>query len=75
MIEMSNGRDKNSNDREKSAAMLISIICYVVSAVAAAGLIGCIVAYALTKLDVLFIPLALCGVAAMISFTFARVKR
>ncbi len=55
--------------------MLIKIVCYIVSAVTAAGLIGCIVAYALTKLEVLFIPLALCGVIAMIAFTYARIKR
>lgn len=72
---MTEKNGKNSADREQALKRLITVICYVVAAVAACGAVGCVVAYALTKFDVLFIPIALCGVAAMIAFTFARVKR
>lgn len=72
---MTEKHGKNGADREYAVGRLITVICYVVAAVAAAGAVGCIVAYALTKLDVLFIPIALCGTVAIIAFTYARVKR
>lgn len=72
---MTEKREKSEADREVAQKRLISIIFYVVAAVFAAGVIGCIIAYALTRLDALFIPIALCAVGCMIAFTYARLKR
>lgn len=68
-------RAKNDYDREDARRKIIGIVCYVLAAVFGGGAIGCVIAYIVVRLDVLFIPIALLAAACMISFTFARIKR
>lgn len=68
-------RERNDYDREQAFNRTIKIVCYVLAAVFGAGTVACVIAYAVVRLDILFIPIALCAVVCMISFTYARVKR
>ncbi|MCH5162126.1 MAG: hypothetical protein J1G38_01395 [Clostridiales bacterium] len=71
---MAERRGKRDDEREERRQRIISIICYVVAAVGGLGVVASAVAYSLTRKDVLFIPLALCAVVCMISFTYARLR-
>lgn len=61
------------NDDDKNTA--IKVICFVVAGLCAACAVACIVAYAMTELDVLFIPISLCAVGVMIALTYGFSRR
>lgn len=56
------------NDDGKNTA--VKIICFIVAGLCAVGAVACVIAYAMTKSDVLFIPISLCAVGVMISLTY-----
>lgn len=68
-------RERSDSDREEARRKIIGLVCYILAAVFGAGAVACVIAFAVARLDVLFIPIALCAVISMISFTFARIKR
>ena len=72
-----NGRQRSGSDGygdDEKKRRLIRTVCIIIAVVFALGAVACIVVYAVLRLDVLFIPIAVCAVVAMISFTYARVK-
>lgn len=64
--------ERRGDDEKKRK--LIRTVCFIVSVVFALAALACIIVYAVMRLDVLFIPIAICAVVAMISFTYTRVK-
>ncbi|MCH5160794.1 MAG: hypothetical protein J1G04_02070 [Clostridiales bacterium] len=56
----------------KSRIGVIRVVLYSLAAAFAVGAIVCIGCYVAFKKDVLFIPMALCAVFALILFTYAR---
>lgn len=65
-------KDGNDVKNGSSAAKAIRIACAVVAALFAAASLVCIACYAVYRADVLFIPIALCAVVSLISFTYFR---
>ena len=60
-----------ANDDDKKIQIL-RIVLFALVAVFAVGAVACAISYAVLKLDILFIPMALCAVFALILFTYAR---
>ena len=60
-----------TNDGNKKTNIL-RIVLFALVAVFAIGGVACIVCYIVYRLDVLFIPMALCAVFALILSTYAR---
>ncbi len=59
---------------EEKKRRLIRTVCIVLASVFALAAVACVIAYAVLRLDVLFIPIAVLAVFAMITFTYARIK-
>ena len=57
---------------DEKRAKLIRTVSVIIAAVFALAAVACVIAYVVLRLDILFIPIALCAVVAMISFTYSR---
>ena len=69
----SKGESNGSGDDEKRRG-LIRTVCMIIAVVFTIATLACVVVFAILRLDIMFIPIALCAIIAMISFTYARVK-
>lgn len=67
--------DGKKNDRGGAPRNKLSTVCFALFIAFAAAAVACVVAYIITRIDVLFIPIALCAVVAMLTFTYARIGR
>ncbi len=71
---MRNTDNRGPESRDEKRRRIVRLVLFMIAAAFFGGVVGCVVAYALTKNDILFIPIALCAVVAMITFTYARLK-
>lgn len=71
---MSDKRE-NGKDEDERGSKFFRIAPIVLAVLGAVGLAVCIAVYIATRNDVLFIPMALFGVLAMIAFTYVWIKR
>lgn len=61
-----------TDDKQRNSRKYLRVLLTVLAALMASGAVACAVCYAVLRLDVLFIPIALCAVAGMILFTYSR---